>query len=290
MGYNTARLAIENVVKNSLANIEDNPERSLRNLVDMALQFAKDDSQRAFFRNIQKMLFDENSGYYILLKDVIQNVDKGRLQRFGINLGYNGCILGINKIKKYIRENKIKKPWIMNIDTDKNISNYDKFIEEGENNGIYIWSVITSRDKVADLKMAARHKESAFIIFVNGKDMTEEFIESALEVDNIMIVIPYDEVAEDISNILRKNKILYSVYYEYNKEDCKKIKDGEMIEKIQMLHPLFTFFIASENIEQNIKEDIYKYIFKARCEQIYNTILFDLYGDLNNINSRVYLG
>lgn len=52
MGYNTARLAIENVVKNSLVNIEDNSERSLRNLVDMALQFAKDNSQRAFFRNI----------------------------------------------------------------------------------------------------------------------------------------------------------------------------------------------------------------------------------------------
>ena len=68
MGYNTARLAIENVVKNSLVNIEDNSERSLRNLVDMALQFAKDNSQRAFFRNIQKMLFDENSGYYIYLK------------------------------------------------------------------------------------------------------------------------------------------------------------------------------------------------------------------------------
>ena len=68
------------------------------------------------------------------------------------------------------------------------------------------------------------------------------------------------------------------------KEKCDSPKNHESHKRGEA-----TFFIASENIDQNTKEDIYKYIFKARCEQIYNTILFDLYGDLNNINSRVYL-
>ena len=63
MEQTMSRLLIETVVKRALEDIKESPERGIRNLIDMALQFSEGRFQREFFTSAQAMLQNENSAY-----------------------------------------------------------------------------------------------------------------------------------------------------------------------------------------------------------------------------------
>lgn len=63
MENSMSRFITGSVVKRTLKDIKDNPERSIRNLVDMALQFSGGRFQQDFFTTAQTMLQNENSAY-----------------------------------------------------------------------------------------------------------------------------------------------------------------------------------------------------------------------------------
>lgn len=82
MASNTLqRTLIETFVRKALRDINDSPERNTRNLVDMALNFSKGRFQTRFFQSAQRLLSDERSAYYPLVRNVAQNVDHERLLR-----------------------------------------------------------------------------------------------------------------------------------------------------------------------------------------------------------------
>lgn len=74
-----SRLLVETVVKKSLKGIKDSPERGIRNLVDMALQFSEGRFQKNFFTMAQIMLQNENSAYYDLVRETVTHTDTDRL-------------------------------------------------------------------------------------------------------------------------------------------------------------------------------------------------------------------
>lgn len=56
MEKSTSRIIIETIVKKALRDIKDSPERSIRNLVDMALHFSDGRFQRNFLK-LRKQCF-----------------------------------------------------------------------------------------------------------------------------------------------------------------------------------------------------------------------------------------
>ena len=71
-----ARTLIQTVVRQKLNSIKSDPERSLRNLVDMGLSFAGGGEQKRFLQQAQRALQDENS--YLngkLTAKTVQEVD-----------------------------------------------------------------------------------------------------------------------------------------------------------------------------------------------------------------------
>ena len=72
MENSMSRILIETTVRQTVKGIKENPKRSIRNLVDMALQLSAGRFQQRFFATAQKML---------------QN-----------DLGYNGCTIGTRLI------------------------------------------------------------------------------------------------------------------------------------------------------------------------------------------------
>ena len=81
-------MLIESVVRRTVQKLHDSPEREIRNLIDLGLSFADGRFQRKFLKASQKMLRNEKSAYYPLIKDVVSHVDEERLVTFGMNLGY----------------------------------------------------------------------------------------------------------------------------------------------------------------------------------------------------------
>lgn len=79
-----ARTLIQTVVRQKLNAIKSDPERSLRNLVDMGLSFAVGGEQKRFLQQAQHALQDESSAYYRIIYDMALHVDTEHLMGFGM--------------------------------------------------------------------------------------------------------------------------------------------------------------------------------------------------------------
>ena len=96
-----ARTLIQTVVRQKLNAIKSDPERSLRNLVDMGLSFAVGGEQKRFLQQAQHALQDESSAYYRIIYDMALHVDTEHLMGFGMNLGYNSLTAGARTIRRW---------------------------------------------------------------------------------------------------------------------------------------------------------------------------------------------
>ena len=109
MERKASRIIIETLVRKALRDIKDSPERSMRNLVDMALHFSQGRFQQRFFTAAQTMLQNEQSAYYDMVQDLVNHVDPERILRFGMDLGYNSCTYGANTIRCLEEKEKCNK-------------------------------------------------------------------------------------------------------------------------------------------------------------------------------------
>lgn len=105
------RILIEATVRRTLKQIKDDPKRSTRNLVDMALNFSEGRFQQHFFETAQRMLKNEHSSYYQMIPDAISTIDTERIITFGMNVGYNSCTAGANIIRTLESEEHFSIPW-----------------------------------------------------------------------------------------------------------------------------------------------------------------------------------
>ena len=98
---------IESAMGNGIRYIEDNPQRGIRNLLDLGEYFASGRFQKSFFDIAHEMLNNENSFYYYKIGDLVRNTNHRTLANFGINLGYNSFTYGASKIREYEKNLKL---------------------------------------------------------------------------------------------------------------------------------------------------------------------------------------
>ena len=287
-----SRMLVELVIKNALKNIKDNPERGIRNLADMALQFSESRFQKNFLTDIQTMLQNENSAYYELARKIISHTDTERLFTFGMNAGYNGCTAGA----RCIRENEMKLncmiPWtvICRIDSrhyQANRQRYQAVLGEGEDLGIYVWMLFAMDQPQMLLSLARDYPDSAFCIFCRSDDLTDEFLNEAADLYNIMPVVRYDKSTADICSILQKRGFLYSAWYPYGQADTEQILNGELFGKMQQPDPAFAVLVPEPGCPEEVHELVYRTVKGTRGRQTCPAILYELSGDNDLINSIV---
>lgn len=292
MENSMSRMLIETVVKKALETIKDSPERGIRNLVDMALQFSEGRFQQNFFSTAQTMLQNENSAYYGLVRDVVSYTDTDRLYTFGMNLGYNGCTVGAQHIRENEKKLNCNIPWTVALQMDEkhfeaNKQKYHDAIHEGETVGIYVWMIFAMEHPEMALSFAGKHTDSAFCIFCQAEDLTPAFLDEVSELHNVMLIIRYEESSVEICGTLRQMGLLYSVWYQYGQRDTEAIINGDLFNSIQQLTPIFTVFLPEHNCPEVIQDLVYKTVKQARSEQTYRTLLFELQGDNSLIDTII---
>lgn len=292
MEKSMSRMLVETVVKKALKSIKESPERGIRNLVDMALQFSEGRFQKNFFTVTQTMLQNENSAYYGLVRDVVAYTDSDRLFTFGMNLGYNGCTEGARRI----RENEVKLgcniPWTVMLQIDaqqfeENQQEYNAMIREGESLGIYTWMLFPTEHPQEVFSLVKDYPDSAFCIFCEAKDITSAFIEEAAECKNLMLVIRYDENADDICSAVRERGLLYSVWYQYSQKDTEIIINGDLFSSTQQLSPTFTVLLPEKSCPEEVRRLVYQEVKRARSEQNFRTLTWELQRDNLLIDSII---
>jgi len=292
MEKSMSRMLVEAVVKRAIKSIKDSPERGIRNLIDMALEFSEGRFQKTFFTMAQTMLQNENSAYYGLVRETVTHMDTDRLYTFGMNLGYNSCTEGARRIRQNEEKMNCNIPWAISLwmDAQKlnvNHEQYDALICEGESLGIYTWMLFALENPRQVLSLVEGHPDSAFCVFCQAEDLSAAFLAETEDLGNMMLVVRYEESAANLCATLQEMGLLYSVWYQYGQNDTEMIINGDLFSSTQQLFPAFTVLIPEENCPKEVRRLAYQAVKSAREEQTYHTIVLELQGDNCLIDSII---
>ncbi len=277
-------ILIETTVNQAVKRIQNDPERSTRNLVDIGLHFSEGRFQQSFLKVAQKMLEDEQSAYYRMIPDVMSNVDSKRIVTFGMNIGYHSCTKGSRILREIERISHFSIPWCVSLEIDsltywQHSDSYHKLIEDGEALGIYTWIIYSADDTHHLLELAEDFPDSAFLFCCAPREITRNLLDEANNLYNIMFAVNYTEGVEQACQLLRNCKFLYSVLYSYENNDKDMILNGQTLLELETLHPIFSLFKATASCSSELQTEIYHYVRDARLNQNYQTIPFDMVYD-----------
>ena len=284
MGDAFSKILIQTTVRKAIRDIRETPQRSTRNLVDMALNFASGRFQQEFFQMAQKMLSDERSAYYTLLQDLVTHVNEEKLLTFGMNVGYNSATFGAKRIRHLEETVGYNIPWTLFLEMDRTSviqhrERYHALIEAGEEMGIFTWMVFSHSCAADCIELAARHPNSAFVLFCDHAEINWSLIDCASDLNNLMLAVPVDENAELTCVLLREAGLMYSVYTAYAEEDLSRIQSGDLFCDMEQLHPVFSAFIPKPGCPQSVQTLAYEAIHTAQMAQTHATMLWELRRD-----------
>lgn len=277
-------ILIETYVKSVLKRLKDDPERGLRQLADTALHFSKGRFQKQFFQTIQRMLENEESGYYRLLRDILSYADTDRLFTFGMNAGYHGLTVGAERIRANEREKGVQIPWVVTFVLEperflRHEREYADAVRAGERLGICNWILIPEAEPIRYLSLVGQFPDSAFFLCCRADEVTSAYAERAAEYANLMTLAQYGPEAGEACGILRDAGMLYSVWYPYGNKDEDWIVSGDLFLDAQQMKPLFTVLLPEQGCSGSVRARVCDTVRTARMEQHYQTIPWELYED-----------
>lgn len=292
MEHSLSRILIETTVRQTLKGLQGDPKRSTRNLVDMALEFSEGRDQCRFFAEAQAVLRQENSPYYALVQDVVGHVNTEHLVTFGMNLGYNSCTWGAERIRRQEKLLGYHIPWavLLQMDSSAHGEQYHRVMEEGEKLGIYTWGVMAKGDPLPLLPLLERHKDSAFFLFCGPEYVTDAFLNAAQRMNHVLTVVRLGEGAGAACSRLRRRKLPYSVYACYTAQDVRRISSGRWFHCAQQLHPIFTVLAARPECPMSARRQVHQAVSAARRGQRYATVPWELTWDTRNLDAVISPG
>lgn len=290
MSKNMTRILIETTIKNTIRQMKDDPERSMRNIVDMALNFTNGRFQQHLLSAAQTMLQNESSCYYKLVPDIVANVDEERLVTFGMNIGYNSCTIGAKKIRGIEANGQYNVPWSISLEINGNeyathTSVYHSLVEQGMQIGVYTWNIHSLGQLHHILELAEAFPECAFPIFCPAEEISPALLDDVSHINNVMFVIHYSENIENVCALLRSRKFLYSIAYTGRDMSCSDIEN--ILSDTENMHSVFTVFTGNADCPPEKRSNFYRYIQQIRMEQKYRTIPFDMLHDTLFIDSII---
>lgn len=257
MKQSVGRILVETSVRKTLREIRLDPMRTIRNRIDLAKEFSQGDYQPLFFEEAGRLLEKEDSAYYSLVQKTIETFDPDRLVTLGMNIGYNGCIHGAQRIRSLESREHFNIPWCisLNIDTRSLPSLFQRFcglIEEGINLGIYCWQLHVEQLSEELLDLIGRFPDCAFLLFFPAAEY--EPIHS-LKTDTLphVLFIPSVRSSENLQLLepacllLQKKRIPYGILLFYNETGFLSLTREPILQQLMNLSPILTFF-ASETI------------------------------------------
>ena len=286
MKNDVRRVLIESMIRRTLDDMKENPARGTRNLIELGMNFAKGRFGQQFFRDAQEMQTNENSAYYPMAQDIVTHVDNDRLLTFGMNVGYNGLYEGSKKIRN-MEEHSI--PWTisLSITEGKLYDQHHRTIDQGEEMGIHTWHLFSNHGIYECLTLAQHHPDSAFVIFCNSNEIGWNVLDYADDIRNISIMVSFDKDADVVCDMLRVSGILYGLYYTYSQKDLECIESGELMHEMEQLHPAFSVLKPQFPCQNTLRDRVYQWIVKARMEQEFKTIPWEMYGDMLLVDSVI---
>jgi len=289
-----ARAMIEPLVNKTMNDIKKDPERTLRNVIDLLLSFPNGRFSNDLFQIAQKMLTNEKSAYYVLIKKIADNVNMENLKIFSLNVGYNACTFGAKKIRENIREYDCKIPWILNIkaeDTLESPENIMRIINEAKQLGIYFFSIF-GKDVISNAMRTVYEYNSdcAFVSLTNAECIHDEVISKYDNINNLLISINSDDNSScnaEAVGILNKYKRFYAAHIHYSNDNAAEVLSEEKLKELENYTASFVFCIPNKKCTKETFEYIKNNTKNIRDAQKYSYVIMDTYDDLVSIDKMI---
>lgn len=275
---------VESNIRRTLKNIQEAPERATRNLIDLGLQFSSGRFQTRLFAQAQKMLQNQKSAYYDLVKRVVAAVDHDILTTVGINLGYNSCTRGARLIREIEEREGFNIPWALTLQLNgerlaAEPDFYPSVLRQGMSLGIYTYLFFVPGDPAGVLPLVESGPDCAFLLFLRGSQVSGSFVEKMKRIKNVMISVCTDEAMPGACQKLREARLLYAVHQRYAEQDKARILSGDWLRSLLPERPAFAFLRAEFGCSARLQEEIYRYIASVRDGQQFPVVLMDLKRD-----------
>ena len=284
MENSVSRILVETVVKRTLRDMKEDPERSIRNLIDRALLVSEGRFQKRFFQTAQRMLHNERSAYYPLVRSLVENVEHARLLGFGMNVGYNSCTVCAKKIRALEAAEGFNIPWSLYLEIHadrfhKTRQRYASLLDEGKALGIYTWFFHADGFSADLFRLMALHPDCAFVLLCPPEGMDGALVGEAERLNHLMLGVGLNAQAERVCRTLRERKMLYGVYCRYGEDRLDDILSDSLLHEAQALGAPFTLFLPETSCRQEMQAKVYDYVRRIRDEQRFPTIPYELFRD-----------
>lgn len=284
-----ARTIIETFVNKFFRDMETDPDRSIRNIIDLGINFARGRFQREFLKALQEMMQNEQSAYYDLVKNIVANTDHDRLRIFGMNLGFQACTIGANTIRENEEKWNFNIPWAYQIlfgQAGLPCAYLDKIISEGKALGTYVY-VLTERGKITReyIDVLRKHADCAFVLLVSPKELLGELMDHLDETLNCLVLAKNDPILlPETVDELQKHRLFYGIYEKYPEEEPEKVWNPEHLEKISESKPAF-YVLMPEQMHSFRENPVRKEkTADLRSRQEYPFIVIDYISDIQTID------
>lgn len=295
MRIDITRKLIESAVTKAIHDIERDPDRSTRNMVDLAMTFSRGRFQRHFMETIQTMLARQDSPYYLVAKRAAANVNHETLKTFGINIGYNSFTRGAKTIRGLEASRGINIPWIITLEYDgvtghTTVADIDDTIRAGKAMGIFSYAVFCKWEDTEKIEALLRqHDDCAFIVYlIDGDGDEQKAIDRlSLRPNTMVAVSTEDRQYASLMKRMKEERMLCCAYKVYRDADVEAILSGAWVEGVLSTECLFAMLIADEGCSTETKKRVAQYVRDVRVEQRYPVLLLELYTDIIAIDSVV---
>jgi len=289
MKNDPTRRLLEIILRRTLEEIRRDPERSVRNLVDLALLGAKGRFQTQALELLQAMLQNPNSYYYSLIRDTVLHTDPERLLGFGLNLGYNGCTRGAARIRQIERERGFNVPWTLSLQltADGSAEGYERLICQGEEMGIRFWQLYATGAAGRGLELAEEHPDNAFALLLEPAEIDLTLLDRAGEMHNLMLLVKWGPDCPDACDLLRQAELLYGIWNYYGEKDLGQIMTGEVFRDAVACHGAVTALVPGEDCDEELRAAACSYITDARSRQLFCTMPWEAAGDSGYVDGII---
>lgn len=284
------RTITESVVDRCIREIEEDPKRSVRKLVDLGRQLARGRFQRQYLDLTQKMLEDEESPYYTLVRNVVRKADHDAIKTFGINLGLGSWTNGARIIRALEAEGQRHIPWGLTLHLDASAEGgvpplYRGVIEQGKTDGIFTYFLRADAPFCGlgpMLELVRRESACAFLLFAPPEAFTPEITAAVAGCHNLSASVDTEKPGwEQVAHRLEAARCLYGVYRTYEDgEQAREITTGNWLKRVTMACcPALAFCFAGGSCPEPVSRRVEGYIRRARTEQYYSVFLMDFFSD-----------
>lgn len=283
------RLLVESTIRKTFKEIKKSPERAIRNLIDLGIEFSDGYLQKSFLQSVQNMLSNQNSAYYALVKDCVSSVDPDILTTFWTNFSYNGCAKGVKTIREIESDRKFNIPWALLLDIDTETMDikpdiYHSVLQQGRALGIYTYLLSIAGNPEKIIPIIQKRPDCVFVLFLRGCQISDSFIEKAKNIKNVMFSISDDADMSEACRKLRNSKLLYSIDLHYTEQDKRWILAKQRLDTFTKRHPVFVILHSDEYEISKVQHDIYDYVISVRNNAQYPFILLELKQDMLLLN------